>query len=133
MILLLQLSSLTGMVSKTKRQRSQDAIKRSLGIVGALPPMPKKSIHEKKVRPNMKGKHKIRLGHQSADIYEGFDAKLPQSLQCRDCHRVIRTIGFCAFCSVAAKASGATSVQQKEKTAKKAATSVNAKKKSVKR
>ena len=86
------------MVSKSRKQRQVKRAKRISGNTEPTPISTGKSIHLKKVRPNMKGKMKIRLGHQSADIYEGFENSKQVNWSCPTCGTVCRVVGFCVKC-----------------------------------
>ena len=93
------------------------------GLVPSVTPTPRKSIHLKKTRPNMKGKHKIRMGHESPDIYEGFDDVKGVKWVCPTCRRSCRVVGYCIDCASGKqhkRPDAATKVETKEKLAKKA-------------
>jgi hypothetical protein len=123
------------MVSKTRRQtmKLKTKLEKNHGQMPAVTPTPRKSVHLKKVRPNMKGKHKIRMGHESPDIYEGFEAKGVQWV-CPTCQRKCRVMGFCVECASGKKhkrggegsgmtglsGTAAVGLYNKEKVAKKA-------------
>lgn len=89
------------MVSKTRQQRQKKKAKIAAndGVLPPVIPTPKKSIHLKKTRPNMKGKDKIRLGMESADIYEGFEDRKGVLWRCQSCGRNSRVVGFCLQCA----------------------------------
>lgn len=89
------------MVSKTRQQRQKNKRKVAAngGVMPQVVPSEKKSIHLKKTRPNMKGKHKIRLGMESADIYEGFEEKKGVLWKCQACGRLSRVVGYCLPCT----------------------------------
>ncbi len=87
------------MVSKTRKQAARDNAKEARGETAPQPPTERKSVHEKKVRPNMKGKMKIRLGHESADIYSGFEDQKGVQWVCPECKTPRRTVGHCYKCS----------------------------------
>ena len=84
------------MVSKSRKQAQKKKAK-----VGQAPEpvAEKKSIHLKKTRPHMRHKHKIRMGHTSADIYEGFEDKSGVKWVCQTCGKVGHVIGYCASCA----------------------------------
>ena len=88
------------MVSKTRKQRQKTKAKLQAnnGVLPPVIPAERKSIHLKKVRPNLKGKHKIRLGLESPDIYEGFDEKKGVLWKCQTCGRSSRVVGLCLTC-----------------------------------
>ncbi|CUF19852.1 Hypothetical protein, putative [Bodo saltans] len=94
------------MVSKTRQQRQKKKAKMAAngGVLPQVIPTPKKSIHEKKTRPHMKGKDKIRLGLESPDIYEGFEDKKGVLWKCQTCGRSSRVVGFCLQCTSGVKA-----------------------------
>jgi hypothetical protein len=119
------------MVSKTRKQvmKLKAKLEQNHGLVPSVTPTPRKSVHLKKVRPNMKGKHKIRMGHESADIYEGFEeGSNAVKWVCPTCRRQCRVVGFCVECVSGKKhkrqADGTSSktaaAAAKEKAAKKA-------------
>eukprot|EP00758_Cryptobia_borreli_P003098 Tbor_TRINITY_DN3525_c0_g1::TRINITY_DN3525_c0_g1_i1::g.2973::m.2973 len=89
------------MVSKTRKQRSIKGQKMAAngGVMPNVFPSPKKSIHEKKTRPKMKAKMKIRLGYESSDIYEGFEDQKGVNWQCPTCGVRCRTVGYCVDCA----------------------------------
>ena len=80
--------------------KKKEALQANGGVPPPVVPTPRKCVHEKKTRPNMKGKHKIRMGMQSADIYEGFEDKKGVAWTCPNCNKVCRTVGFCVACSI---------------------------------
>lgn len=84
------------MVSKSRKQRQKKIAKQG---EAPQPVAERKSVHLKKVRPHMRHKHKIRMGHQSADIYEGFEDKAGVSWTCPSCGAKGHVIGFCSKCS----------------------------------
>jgi hypothetical protein len=86
------------MVSKSRKQRQVQKAKRAVGDNEPQKISTGKSVHLKKVRPNMKGKMKIRMGHESSDIYEGFENSKQINWQCPTCGRVGRVVGFCISC-----------------------------------
>jgi hypothetical protein len=95
------------MPSKTRQQRQKK--KANVG----KPPAPiksRKSVHEKKVRPNMPHKQKIRLGMTSLDIYEGFEDKKGVNWVCPKCSTTCHVVGFCIKCSAEAHVSGKVAV-----------------------
>ena len=88
------------MVSKTRKQKQK--IKSKLasndGVMPIVLPQIPKSIHDKKKRPNLKGKKKIRLGLESKDIYEGFDEVRGVAWVCPTCKKRCRVVGYCVEC-----------------------------------
>lgn len=88
------------MVSKTRKQRQKTKAKLQAnnGVLPPVIPTARKSVHLKKTRPNMKGKQKIRLGLESADIYEGFEEKKGVTWKCQTCGRTSRVVGLCLTC-----------------------------------
>lgn len=87
------------MPSKTRIQRQKKKAKLAAGITAPTQLKKPKSIHEKKTLPNMKGKMKIRRGHQSADIYEGFENKKGVLWTCPTCEKTCHVVGYCAHCN----------------------------------
>ncbi len=87
------------MVSKSRKQAMRKQEKQRSGEAPEAV-SERKSIHLKKTRPHMRHKHKIRLGHTSADIYEGFEDKSGVKWVCKTCGRVGHVIGFCSKCAV---------------------------------
>ena len=90
------------MVSKSRKQRQKQVAR---GDEAPAPVTERKSVHLKSTRPHMRHKHKIRLGHTSADIYEGFEDKSGVQWRCQTCGKVGRVIGFCASCAATGTAS----------------------------
>ncbi len=72
------------------------------GTLPTVEPLSKKPLDEKKTRPNMHSKHKIRMGMTSADIYEGFEERSKKGTQwtCPKCQKLCRTVGFCVTCNM---------------------------------
>ncbi len=95
------------MVSKSRRQRQKQITTAASGEA-PQPATERKSVHLKKVRPHMRHKHKIRLGHTSADVYEGFEDKLGVKWRCQTCGKLGRVIGFCATCAATTLATTGT-------------------------
>lgn len=89
------------MVSKSRKQRQVKQQKKMMGETEPRPISTGKSVHLKKVRPNMKGKMKVRMGHESLDIYEGFENTKQVNWTCPTCQRVGRVVGFCIQCEAA--------------------------------
>ena len=90
------------MATKTRKQkmRRATAALANGGVVPTVTPTPRKSVHDKKTRPNMKARHKHRLGLESPDIYEGFEEKCAAGAQwvCPKCTTPGRVIGYCVRC-----------------------------------
>ena len=93
------------MVSKSRKQRQVKVHKRLSGDTEPVPVSTGKSVHLKKTRPNMKRKMKVRMGHESADIYDGFENSKQIDWKCPHCARACRVVGFCVSCE-AQKVSG---------------------------
>lgn len=111
------------MVSKSRTQRQKHKRKQAEGNTEPAQISTKKSVHLKKTRPNMKGKMKIRMGHESADIYDNFEDSKQINWTCPTCNRVGRVFGFCVQCE-AAKIGG----QQQQQQAKQQQTAASTKK-----
>lgn len=131
------------MVSKTRKQRQR--IKAATAANGgtrppAREPNAKKSVHEKKTRPNMKRKLKWRLGLESADIYEGFEERCKGGVwTCPTCQAQCRVVGYCVDCATGVKRSAPSVADEQIKRAvaaiasKKVKSNVLAKKKLTKK
>jgi hypothetical protein len=89
------------MVSKSRKQ-SQKKLEKQGQAPEAV--TERKSVHLKRTRPHMRHKHKIRLGHTSADIYEGFEDKNGVTWRCQTCGKSGHTIGFCTKCAASSTA-----------------------------
>ncbi|CBH18729.1 uncharacterized protein TEOVI_000501100 [Trypanosoma equiperdum] len=111
------------MVSKTRRQRQKrkSAMDANGGVLPPVIPSERKSVHLKKTRPKMKGKMKIRLGHESpVDIYEGFEERKGVLWRCPTCTKECRVMGFCVDCASGRKSRVHTGVtMSRHSTAKK--------------
>jgi hypothetical protein len=91
------------MVAKSRKQNQKRKEKIRTGNTEPQTVLKKRSIHEKKTRPNMKGKMKIRMGHESADIYTGFEDRKGVLWSCPTCGTQGRVLGFCVPCSTGAQ------------------------------
>lgn len=106
------------MVSKSRHQRQKKKQKVASGNTEPTQISTNKSVHLKKTRPNMKAKMKVRMGMESADIYEGFDEKKGVMWCCPTCGRTGRVTGFCVECEtrkVAPQPSSSSSATAQQK------------------
>ena len=89
------------MVSKSRKQRQVKQQKKMMGETEPRQITTGKSVHLKKNRPNMKRKMKVRMGHESLDIYDGFENTKQVNWKCPNCGKIGRVVGFCIFCEAA--------------------------------
>ncbi|KAH9578606.1 hypothetical protein LSM04_000492 [Trypanosoma melophagium] len=112
------------MVSKTRRQRQRrgQLLAENGGVLPPVVPAERKSVHLKRTRPKMKGKMKIRLGHESpVDVYDGFDERRGVLWRCPNCTKECRVVGFCIDCASGTKSRTHTGVlMSRHSTAKRA-------------
>jgi hypothetical protein len=102
------------MVSKSRKQRQVQKNKKLAGDNEPRQISTGKSVHLKKVRPNMKSKMKIRMGHESSDIYDGFENSKQVNWRCPTCNQVGRVVGFCVQCEAAKIIANEEHQQQKK-------------------
>ena len=80
------------MVSKSRKQRQVKQQKKMMGETEPRQISTGKSVHLKKTRPNMKRKMKVRMGHESVDIYDGFENTKQVNWRCPTCGRTGRVV-----------------------------------------